>query len=102
MNMIDYINEFEQLSQKLINYKINLPVAMCTYQLLKNANLLKEKRDLAHATIPDLTCETMKKQIKAIYNHCATTSETKVDDISIIKIEIKDPFCGQGYPGGEV
>ena len=80
MNIIDYINEFQQLNQKLINYKIDLPSTVLAYQLLKNANLPKEKRDLAHATIPDLTYESMKKQIKAIYDHCATTCENKVDD----------------------
>ena len=63
MNIIDYINEFEQLNQKLINYKIDLASAVRTYQLLKNANLPKEKRDLARATISDLTYESMKKLI---------------------------------------
>ena len=63
MNIIDYIDEFEQLNQKLINYKIDVPPAVRAYQLLKNANLPKEKRDLAHATIPDLTYESMKKEI---------------------------------------
>ena len=84
MNIIDYINEFEQLNQKLINYKIDLPSAVHAYQLLKNDNIPKEKRDLTRVTIPDLTYESMKKQIKATYDHCATTSENKVDDISDI------------------
>ena len=43
MNINDYINEFEQLNQKLVTYKIELPSAVRAYQLLKNANLPKEK-----------------------------------------------------------
>ena len=37
MNINDYINEFEQLNQKLVAYKIELPSAVhvCAYQLLK-------------------------------------------------------------------
>ena len=100
MNIIDYINEFEQLNQKLINYKIDLSFAVCAYKFLKNAKLPKEKRDLAHATIPNWTYESMKKQIKAIYDHC-TTSETKVYDISDIKTETENAYYGQRYPGGK-
>ena len=58
------------------------------------------KRNLARATLPGLTYESMKKQVKAIYDHCAATSETKVDDISDIKIETENVYFGQGYPGG--
>ena len=35
MNINDYINEFEQLNQKLVTYKIELPSAVRAYQLLK-------------------------------------------------------------------
>ena len=47
MNINDYINEFEQLNKKLVTYKMELPSAVYAYQLLKNANLPKEKQDLA-------------------------------------------------------
>ena len=47
MNMNDYIIEFEQLNKKRVTYKIELPSAVHAYQLLKNANLPKGKRDLA-------------------------------------------------------
>ena len=79
MNINDYINEFEQLNQKLVTYKIELPSAVCAYQLLKNANLPKEKRDLARATVPDLTYESMKKQTKAIYDQCSASENKKVE-----------------------
>ena len=31
MNIDDYINEFEQLNQKLVSHKIELPSAVCAY-----------------------------------------------------------------------
>ena len=62
MNITDYVNEFEQLNQKLLSYKINLPSAVLAYQLLKNANLPKDKRDLARATTADLTYDAMKSK----------------------------------------
>ena len=62
MNITDYVNEFEQLNQKLLSYEINLPSAVLAYQLLKNANLPKDKRDLARATTADLTYDAMKSK----------------------------------------
>ena len=41
-----YINEFEQLNKKSAASKIELPPEVCAYQLFKNANFPKEKRDL--------------------------------------------------------
>ena len=35
MNINDHINEFEQLNQKLVTHKIELPSAVHAYQLLK-------------------------------------------------------------------
>ena len=46
---------------------------------IKNANLSTEKRDLARATVPDLTYESMKKQIKAIYDQCSASENKKVE-----------------------
>ena len=59
----------------LKSYKIELPTVVLCYRLLKSANLPKDRRDLARATISELTYEAMKKQIKAIYDHCSSTSE---------------------------
>ena len=41
----------------------------------------------------------MKKQIKVVYNHCAT--RTKVADITDIKIETENAYHEQGYQGQE-
>ena len=73
------VNEFEQSNQKVVTYKIELPSAVHACQLLKNANLPKEKRDLAQATVPDLTDESMKKQIKATYDQCSASENKKVE-----------------------
>ena len=61
MNITDYVNEFEQLYQKVLSYKMNIPSAVLAYRLLKNANLPKDKQDLARATTADLTYDAMKK-----------------------------------------
>ena len=37
-----------------------------------------------------------------MYDHCATTSETKVDGISDIKIETKNAFCGHDTQQGSI
>ena len=96
ININDYINEFEQLNQKLVTYKIELPLAVHAYQLLKNANLPKEKRDLARATVLDLTYESMKKQIKAIYDQCSASENKKVES-SGDEIQVEsEVFYGQG------
>ena len=65
MTITKYINEFEHLNQKLVTYKITLPSAVLAYQLLKNANLPKDKGDLARATVAELTYDAMKNQDKS-------------------------------------
>ena len=89
MSITEYINQFEQLNMKLTNYEIILPSVVLAYQVLKIANLPKEKRDLARATIPDLTYQSMKKQIKAIYDHCASTE--KIDCANNEEIKVENP-----------
>ena len=82
MNINDHINEFEQIKAvtSILQYsQIELPSAVRAYQSLKNANLPEEKRDLARATVPDLTYESMKKQIKAIYDQFSASENKKVE-----------------------
>ena len=82
MKITDYINEFERMYSVLKNYHIELPTVVLCYRLLKSANLPKERRDLARATIAELTYEAMKKQIKAIYDHCSSNSDASEEVIS--------------------
>ena len=90
MNITEYINQFEQLNHKLKSYKIELPSPVLAYQLLKSANLPKSKRDLARATIPTLTYDDMKRQIKAIYDSC--TADEKAPNDSDIVVENDTAF----------
>ena len=73
MSINDYISNFEQLNQQLLNVKVELPPAALAYQLLTNANLPKDKRDLIRAIISDVTYEVMKKQINAVEKALAMT-----------------------------
>ena len=51
MLISDYINNFEQIYQKLKKHKIELPSAVLVYKLLKNANLPKSTWDLTRASV---------------------------------------------------
>ena len=67
MSISDYINNFQQIYQKLKKHKIELSSAVLEYELLKNANLLKPTWDLTRTTVSSITFDNMKKkQIKAI------------------------------------
>uniref|UniRef100_A0A7M5XEQ1 Integrase catalytic domain-containing protein n=1 Tax=Clytia hemisphaerica TaxID=252671 RepID=A0A7M5XEQ1_9CNID len=90
-NIAEYINQFEQLNHKLKTYKIELPSPVLAYQLLKNANLPKSKRDLARATIAELKYDDMKRQIKAIYDSCTTDDKT-TEDTSDILVENEQAY----------
>jgi len=100
MSIQEYINQFEQLNQKLINTKIELPPAVLAYQLLKNANLSTEKKNLVRATIPEITYEAMKKQIKAIHDHCVTSSSKDSDDTKILVDQDSVLYTSKIYRGG--
>ena len=94
MTISDFINEFEQLNEKLKSFKIELPSVVLAYQLLKSANLPKSTRDLARATCLSLTYNDMKKQIKAIYDQCGQADKSNDNDT---KIEIEDTFYGKTF-----
>ena len=80
MSIKDFINEFERLHRELESYKIAISSPVLAYQLLKNSGLPKAMRDLARATLTELTYDSMKKQLKAISDKCtATTSEGDSD-----------------------
>ena len=110
MNITEYINQFEQLNHKLKNFKIDLPSPVLAYQLLKNANLPKSKRDLARATISELKYDDMKRQIKAIYDTCTSNEKVSSEETSEdIVVESETAFYsrdnytsnrGRNYRGG--
>ena len=88
ITITEYTNESEHLNQKLMTYKITLPSAVLVYQLLKNAKLPKDKRDLARATVAEFTYDAMKTKIKAIYDHCVK-SKASSEETSDIQVEAK-------------
>ena len=44
MNIIDYINEFEQLNNQIKHFEMELPTGVLAYKVLTNANLPNEKQ----------------------------------------------------------
>ena len=57
MNIIDYLHKFERLYYDIQRYEMTLPPGVLAYRVLKSANLTPEKRQLATATIKELTYE---------------------------------------------
>ena len=66
MNIIDFINEFERLYNNIKKYDMELPTGVLAYRLLKSVGISEDKQQ-ARATLPSLTYDCMKKQLKAIY-----------------------------------
>ena len=99
MNINDHINEFEQLNQKLVTYNKELPSAVRAYQLFKKMQIYQMKNEILpelQYTVPDLTYESMKKQIKAIYDQCSASENKKVES-SGDEIQVKsEVYYGQG------
>ena len=54
-------------------------------------DISEDKQQLARATLPSLTCDCMKKQLKAIYN------VSQENNLSIVKVELV--FETRGYSG---
>ena len=73
LNIIDYLHEFERLYYDIQRYEMTLPYDLA-YLVLKSAKLTPEKQQLARATIPKLTYENMRKQLKAIHHSSSCNS----------------------------
>ena len=68
MTIVDYINEFERLNNKIRQFDMILLTGILAYKVLNNTNISSEKEQLIRATVVSLTYENMKKQLKAIYD----------------------------------
>lgn len=44
MTIVDFINEFERLYNNITKYKMELPIAVLAYRLLKSADMTKDKQ----------------------------------------------------------
>ena len=60
MTILDYINEFERLNNKICQFDMVLPTGVLAYKVLNNANISSEKKQLIRATVVSLTYENMK------------------------------------------
>ena len=81
MTIVDYINEFERLNNKIRQFDMVLPTGVLAYKVLNNANISSEKKQLIRATVVSLTYENMTKQLKAIYDSSANSSANELVDI---------------------
>ena len=78
MDMTAYMIAFERLYQKAKNFSFVLPDGVLAYRLLKSANLSSEHEQLARATLPSLTYDNMKNQLKKIFNNNSTSVPVSV------------------------
>ena len=81
MTILDYINEFERLNNKICQFDMVLPTGVLAYKVLNNANISSEKKQLIRAIAVSLTYENMKKQLKAIYDNSANSSGNELADV---------------------
>ena len=81
MTIVDYINEFERLNNKIRQFDMVLPTGVLAYKVLNNANISLEKKQLIRATVVSLTYENITKQLTAIYDSSANSSANELVDI---------------------
>ena len=79
MTIVDHINEFERLNNKIRQFDMVLPTGVLAYKVLNNANISLEKKQLVRATVVSLTYENITKQLKAIYDSSANSANELVD-----------------------
>ena len=80
MSMADYLIQFELLYQKAKQYNNVLTEPVLAYRLLKGANLTEEKQALARATCAKWDYETLKQQLKKIFDQSASNKEYNFDE----------------------
>ena len=83
--MIDYLNEFETLCNKIKDFEMELLSAVLAYCLFKGANIAEDKQQLTQTTINEMTHKSMKKQLKTIFDSLSCVSST--DKNVPIKVE---------------
>ena len=94
MSIVDYLNEFEQLYNQIKHYDMELPTVVLAYRVLKNANITHEKQQLVCTTLTLLTYESMKKQLKAIYD---SSFESEHQHLKRINEEVFFPKSDGNY-----
>ena len=81
MSIVNYINEFKHLNNKICQLDMVLPTGALAYKVLNNADISSEQKQLIRATVRTLTYENMTKQLKATYDSSANSSTNELVDI---------------------
>ena len=68
MTVSDYIIESESLYNKAKQHKMELPDGVLAYQFLNSANISSHHKQLVRATLPELSYQSMKDQLKKIFS----------------------------------
>ena len=67
MTVSDHKIEFERLYNKAKHHKIELPEGVLAYRFLNSANISSHHKQLGRATLPELSYQSMKDQLKKIF-----------------------------------
>ena len=84
MSMTDFIIEFERLLSKTRSYGTEMSEDILAYRLLKSANISEHHQELARATVPKLTYDAMKSQLKKIFGDAG---KADLEDNVNVKVE---------------
>ena len=68
MTVSDYIIEFEHLYNKAKQHKMELPDGVLAYRFLNSANISSHHKQLVRATLPELSYQSIKDQLKKIFS----------------------------------
>ena len=68
MTVSDNIIEFERLYNKAKQHKMELPDGILAYRFLNSANISSHNKQLVRATLPELSYQSMKDQLKKIFS----------------------------------
>ena len=68
MIVSDYVIEFERLYNKAKQHKMELPDGVLAYRFLNSANISSHHKQLVRATLPELSYQSMKDQLKKIFS----------------------------------
>lgn len=96
----DFLNEWEKRYEKCKQKKATWQDNVLAYKLLKAANLDQDKQLLIRATISSLTCEEVKKQIRAVFDRTATSNGLGSGNNTFVKVE--PTYYGELYETEEV
>ena len=75
MTMVEYINKFDQLYNKAVEYDLTMGTGVLAYLLLKGASLSESDIKMVRLSLSKLDYSSMKKQLLAVSANFASSSE---------------------------